>query len=66
MSVAEVARVWSLAVDLWGDEAEAREFLFRRHAMLEDRCPIEVVFESESGAEMVVDILRSLKYGSPV
>jgi putative toxin-antitoxin system antitoxin component (TIGR02293 family) len=56
--------VWNLALDVWGGDAEAREFLFRPHAMLEDRCPIDVVIQSEFGAEMVVDILGSLKYGS--
>ena len=59
-----VARVWGQAVDVWGEEAAAREFLFRPHAMLEDKRPIDVVIQSEFGAEMVSDILRGLKYGS--
>ena len=62
--LARLARVWSLALDVWGDEREARDFLFRTHAMLEDKRPIDVVIQSEFGAEMVVDILGSLKYGS--
>lgn len=62
--LARLARVWSLALDVWGDEAEARDFLFRPHAMIEDKRPIDVVIQSEFGAEMVVDILGSLKYGS--
>ena len=32
--------------------------------MIEDRRPIDVVIQSEFGAEMVLDILSSLKYGS--
>lgn len=32
--------------------------------MIEDRRPIDVVIQNEFGAEMVVDILGSLKYGS--
>jgi putative toxin-antitoxin system antitoxin component (TIGR02293 family) len=64
MNVAEVARVWTLAVDVWGDEVEARGFLFRPHAMLDDKRPIDVLIQSESGAEMVIDILSGLKYGS--
>lgn len=59
-----LARVWGAALDVWGDEAEARDFLFRPHAMLEDKRPIDVVIQSEFGAEMVADILGSLKYGS--
>ena len=59
-----IARVWSLALDVWKDETEAREFLFRAHPMIEDRRPIDVVIQSEFGGEMVLDILNGLKYGS--
>lgn len=62
--LARIARVWSLALDVWKDEEEARDFLFRAHPMIEDRQPIDVVIQSEFGAEMVVDILNALKYGS--
>lgn len=62
--VARLARVWSLALDVWRDEADARAFLFRPHAMIEDRAPVDLVLQSEFGAEMVVDILGGLKYGS--
>jgi putative toxin-antitoxin system antitoxin component (TIGR02293 family) len=59
-----VARVWGLALDVWHTEEEARDFLFRPHAMLEDRRPIDVVIQNEIGAELVLDALGSLKYGS--
>ena len=36
MRVARLARVWNLAVEVWGGEDEARGFLFRPHTMLED------------------------------
>jgi len=62
--LARVARVWSLALDVWQTEEEARDFLFRSHPMLEDRRPIDVVIQSEIGAELVFDVLGSLKYGS--
>lgn len=62
--LARVARVWGLALDVWKEDEEARDFLFRSHPMLEDRRPIDVVIQSEIGAEMVLDILGSLKYGS--
>ena len=62
--LARLARVWSLAVDVWGSDEEARDFLFRPHPMMEDRRPIDVVIQSEFGAEMVLDILGGLKYGS--
>ncbi|TIL84489.1 MAG: DUF2384 domain-containing protein, partial [Mesorhizobium sp.] len=54
--LARVARVWSFAVDVWQNEEEARDFLFRPHPMIEDKRPIDVVIMSEFGAEMVVDI----------
>jgi len=59
-----VARVWSLALDVWQGDEDAREFLFRPHAMLDDRRPIDLVIQSEIGAELVFDVLGSLKYGS--
>ena len=62
--LARLARVWSVATDVWGGEDEARDFLFRPHAMIEDRRPIDVVIQNEFGAEMVIDILGRLKYGS--
>lgn len=62
--LARVARVWGLALDVWDNEDDARDFLFRPHPMIEDEQPIDVVIRSEFGAEMVVDILGGLKYGS--
>ena len=34
------------------------------HPMIQDKRPIDLVIQNEIGAEMVVDILGSLKYGS--
>ena len=62
--LARVARVWSVARDVWGGDEAARRFLFRPHMMLEDKRPVDVVLSSEFGAEMVVDILGGLKYGT--
>lgn len=62
--VARLARVWSMAFDVWQNEADAREFLFRPHAMLEDRRPLDLAIQSEIGAELVLDVLGGLKYGS--
>ncbi|WP_309085716.1 DUF2384 domain-containing protein [Chelativorans sp.] len=62
--LARVARVWSLALDVWRSEDDARDFLFRPHPMIEDRRPVDVVIQNEFGAELVIDILGSLKYGS--
>jgi len=62
--LARMARVWGLARDVWGSDEAARDFLFRAHPMLEDRRPIDVVIQNEFGAELVVDILGRLKYGT--
>lgn len=62
--LARLARVWAMAVDVWQDEAEARDFLFRPHPMLEDRRPVDVVIQSEIGAGLVLDVLGGLRYGS--
>ncbi|MBB4226201.1 antitoxin Xre/MbcA/ParS toxin-binding domain-containing protein [Rhizobium mongolense] len=64
MRIARDARVWNLALDVWQSEEAAREFLFRAHPMLEDRRPIDVIIQNEIGAELVLEILASLKYGS--
>lgn len=62
--LARVARTWSFALDVWQNEEDARDFLFRPHPMLEDKRPIDVVLLNEFGAEVVLDILGGLKYGS--
>lgn len=61
--LARLARVWGLAQEVWQFDEDARAFLFRPHAMLEDRRPVDVVLLNEFGAEMVLDILGGLKYG---
>lgn len=62
--LARVAGVWGLALDVWKTEDAARDFMFRPHAMLDDRRPVDVVIQNEIGAELVRDVLVGLKYGS--
>src|SRR5579862_66222 len=62
--LARLSRVWSLARDIWGSDDEARDFLFRAHPMAEDKRPVDLVIQNEFGAELVVDILGRLKYGT--
>jgi putative toxin-antitoxin system antitoxin component (TIGR02293 family) len=62
--LARLAKVWSVARDVWGSDDEARDFLFRPHPMAEDNRPIDLAIRSEFGAELVVDILGGLKYGT--
>lgn len=58
-----VARVFSFAVEVWGDEAKAREFMQKSHPMLDDRTPFEASL-NELGARQVEQILGRLMFGS--
>ena len=62
--LARLARIWALALDIWEEEEATRAFLFRRHMMMEDRRPVDVVIQSEIGAEVVAHVLGRLKYGT--
>ncbi len=62
--LARLARLWALAVDVWGTDSEALRFLAEPHPMLEGRVPRDVAVETEIGARAVEDLLGRLKYGS--
>jgi putative toxin-antitoxin system antitoxin component (TIGR02293 family) len=62
--IARLAKVWSVTRDVWGSDDAARDFLFRPHPMAEDKRPIDLIIESEFGAELIVGILGRLKYGA--
>jgi len=64
--LARLIRTWSLALDVWASDSEARDFMFRTHQLLEGRRPIDLVIGSDPGARMVEDILGRLQYGSAV
>lgn len=57
-----IARVFSFAVEVWGDEAKAREFMTKSHPMLDNRTPFEASL-SELGARQVEQILGRLMLG---
>lgn len=58
-----VARVFAMAIDVWDNEEDAREFMAKRHPMLEDRTPFEASL-SDIGAREVESILGRLLFGS--
>ena len=62
--LARVAKVWKMALAVWGTAAEARAFLSRPHQLLEGQRPIDVVLASEFGSPLVEGILGRLQYGS--
>lgn len=57
-----LARVFSFAVEVWGNEAKARSFMQKAHPMLEDRTPFEASL-SELGARQVEQLLGRLMFG---
>jgi putative toxin-antitoxin system antitoxin component (TIGR02293 family) len=64
--VVRLARIWSLALDVWGSDEAARRFLMRSHQLLDGRPPLDVALGSELGGDFVREILRRLQYGSAV
>lgn len=64
--LARLAKVWSFAREVWGSDAEARDFLFRPHQLLDGRKPMDVVLGGEFGAQLVEAILGRLQHGSAV
>ena len=64
--VARLAEVWTLAGEVWGSDDDARAFLFRKHAMLDMKRPIDVVLADEFGRKPVEEILGGMLYDSAV
>lgn len=58
-----IARVFAFALEVWRDEAKAREFMKKPHPMLDERTPFETCL-SELGARAVEQILGRLMFGS--
>ena len=64
--VSRLASVWTEATRIWKSDDAARDFLYRDHALLADRKPIDLILENEVGAEMVKSVLGRLENGSAV
>jgi putative toxin-antitoxin system antitoxin component (TIGR02293 family) len=60
-----LARTTALALEVWGDNEDARTFMTTPHAMLQDRTPAEMAL-TDLGAREVEAILRSIAYGHPI
>ena len=59
-----LARAWTMAMDVYKGEADARRFLTTPHQMLHGETPLSVAISNDVGAEAVENILGRLKYGS--
>jgi len=62
--VERVARVYAMAVEVWGDDEAARTFLSKPHPMLNNQSPLETSI-NEPGASQVEQLLEKLRYGLP-
>jgi putative toxin-antitoxin system antitoxin component (TIGR02293 family) len=60
--LARVARVTQRAVDAFGDEDQAREWLQRANRALRGALPLELL-GTDAGAELVSDELGRIEYG---
>jgi putative toxin-antitoxin system antitoxin component (TIGR02293 family) len=58
-----LARIYAFALEVWGLEADAREFMSKKHPMLDDRTPFAACM-TELGARQVEQILGRLLFGS--
>lgn len=63
--VERLARVYATALDVWGDEDDARQFLFTPHQLLNLKRPIDLAY-TELGARQIEQILAKIRYGLPV
>lgn len=59
---ARVSKISSFAIEVWGDEQLAEEFMKKPHPMLGGKTPYEAS-QSESGAEQTEAILGRIKFG---
>jgi len=64
--VARVAKVFAFAKNIFQDDGKVRDFLNRRHMMLENKTPIDVALSTGAGADAVVNLLGRAAYGGGV
>jgi putative toxin-antitoxin system antitoxin component (TIGR02293 family) len=62
----QVARVYVEAQRQYGNDADARAFLSRRHPLLDDRTPLEVAMETVAGTDLVLKLLSQAEAGVAV
>lgn len=63
---ARLAKTFSFALEIYGDEEKAREFMSRPHAMLDGETPTDVAIMTSVGTDTVVNLLGRMAYGGGV
>jgi putative toxin-antitoxin system antitoxin component (TIGR02293 family) len=66
LTLARLASVWIQSLRIWISDRDARAFLFRAHPVLSGHRPVDLVLQSELGAELVRSLLGRLEVGSAV
>lgn len=61
--VERLARIYAFALEVWDLEEDAREFMTKKHPMLDDRTPFEASM-TDLGARQVEQVLGRLMFGS--
>lgn len=64
--VTRLAEVWTDATRVWKTDEAARGFLNRKHPLLDNKRPIDLMLQSEIGAQLVRDVLGRLEHGTAV
>jgi putative toxin-antitoxin system antitoxin component (TIGR02293 family) len=64
--VTRLAEVWTDAMRVWKTEDGARDFLYRKHPLLENNRPVDLALQSEVGAQLVRDVLGRLEHATAV
>lgn len=53
-------KVWAFAMEIYRDEEKVRDFLNRKHPLLDNQRPIDV---AATDADRVIDLLGGASYG---
>lgn len=61
--VERLARIFAFALEVWEEEEDAREFMTKKHPMLDNRTPFCACM-TELGARQVEQVLGRLLFGS--
>lgn len=65
-AIVRLLQVLLAAERLYGDRAEALDFLARPHALLEMKSPLDVAISTSVGADVVLDLIASAEAGTAV
>lgn len=64
--LARIAKVYTIALDIYHDPAKVRDFLRRPHMMLDNKAPLDVALATGPGADAVINLLGRAAYGGGV